>query len=101
MIIDDLITRGGSIVDTAHFLEQHDLVVKDVIVLIDRGQGAAERLHQHGYNLMSILKLDVMLNYYMNKDLISQDDFLRCMDYIQSNQATAKNHHLDRENGAE
>src|SRR5262249_51873172 len=26
LIIDDLITRGGSIIDTAHFLEQHDLV---------------------------------------------------------------------------
>lgn len=98
LIIDDLITRGGSILETAHFLEQHDLVVKDVIVLIDRGQGAAERLHQHGYNLMSILKLDVMLNYYMNKDLISKDDFLRCMDYIQEHQATAKNHYLEPEN---
>jgi len=101
LIIDDLITRGGSIIDTAHFLEQYDLVVKDVIVLIDRGQGAAERLHQHGYNLMSILKLDVMLNYYMNNDLLSKDDYLRCMDYIQANQATARNHHLPSENGTE
>jgi orotate phosphoribosyltransferase/uridine monophosphate synthetase len=101
LIIDDLITRGGSIIDTAHFLEQYDLVVKDVIVLIDRGQGAAERLHQHGYNLMSILKLDVMLNYYMNNDLLSKTDYLHCMDYIQANQATAKNHRLPSENGAE
>ncbi len=101
LIIDDLITRGGSIIETAHFLEQYDLVVKDVIVLIDRGQGAAERLHQHGYNLMSILKLDVMLNYYMNNDLLSKDDYLRCMDYIQANQATARNHHLPSENDAE
>jgi orotate phosphoribosyltransferase/uridine monophosphate synthetase len=101
LIIDDLITRGGSIVETAHFLEQYDLVVKDVIVLIDRGQGAAERLHQHGYNLISILKLDVMLNYYMNNDLLSKDEYLRCMDYIQANQGTAKNHHLPTENGAE
>ncbi len=99
LIIDDLITRGGSILDTAHFLEQHDLIVKDVIVLIDRGQGAAERLRQHGYNLMSILKLDVMLTYYVNKGLIAEDDFRRCMDYIQANQATVKNHHLERETG--
>ncbi|HEY7347242.1 MAG TPA: phosphoribosyltransferase [Ktedonobacterales bacterium] len=96
LIIDDLITRGGSILDTAHFLEHHDLVVKDVIVLIDRGQGAAERLHQHGYNLISILKLDVMLTYYVNKGLISEQDFRRCMDYIQANQA-ARNHHIERE----
>ncbi len=101
LLIDDLITRGGSILDTAHFLEEHDLVVKDVIVLIDRGQGAAERLHQHGYHLMSILKLDVMLNYYVNKGLISEDDFRRCMDYIQANQAITKNQHIERENSAD
>jgi orotate phosphoribosyltransferase len=99
LIIDDLITRGGSILDTAHFLEQHDLVVKDIVVLIDRGQGAAERLHQHGYNLISILKLDVMLNFYENKNLISKDVFLRCMDYIQANQAAIKNHHNEQGNG--
>ncbi len=93
MIIDDLITRGGSILDTAHFLEAHDLVVKDVVVLIDRGQGAAERLHQHGYNLISILRLDIMLNYYMTKGLIKEDDFRRSMEYIQTNQVSAKNHH--------
>ena len=93
LLIDDLITRGGSILDTAHFLEQYDLVVKDVIVLIDRGQGAAERLHRHGYNLISILKLDVMLNYYVNKGLISETIFRHCMDYIQANQFSAKNNH--------
>jgi orotate phosphoribosyltransferase len=90
LIIDDLITRGGSILDTASFLEEHGLIVKDVIVLIDRGQGAAERLHQHGYSLISILKLDVMLNYYMTKGLITEDVFRRCMEYTQANQAITK-----------
>jgi orotate phosphoribosyltransferase/uridine monophosphate synthetase len=93
LIIDDLITRGGSILDTAHFLEAHDLVVKDVVALIDREQGAAERLHQHGYNLISILKLDVMLNYYVNKDLITEEVYRRCMEYVRANQVNAKNHH--------
>ncbi len=92
LIIDDLITRGGSILESARFLEEHGLIVKDVIVLIDRGQGGAERLHQRGYNLMSILKLDVMLNYYyMTKGLISEETFRRCMDYIQANQVNARN----------
>jgi orotate phosphoribosyltransferase len=90
LIIDDLITRGGSILDIARFLAEHEIVVQDVVVLIDRGQGAAERLHQHGYHLMSILKLDVMLNYYVTKGLITNDMFRRCMDYVQANQYGAK-----------
>ncbi|HEX6778172.1 MAG TPA: hypothetical protein VF099_08220, partial [Ktedonobacterales bacterium] len=92
LIIDDLITRGGSIIDIAHFLDEHGIIVKDVIVLIDREQGAGERLHQHGYNLISILKLEVMLNYYMTKGLITEETFRRCMDYVRENQFIAKNH---------
>lgn len=101
LIIDDLITRGGSILDTASFLEEHGLIVKDVIVLIDRGQGAAERLHKHGYNLISILRLDVMLNYYMTKGLITEDDFRRCMEYTQANRVSAHNHYADSETSAD
>jgi orotate phosphoribosyltransferase len=87
LIIDDLITKGGSVLDTAHFLEEHGLRVKDVIVLIDREQGAAERLKHHGYNLLSILRLDVMLNHYMSKGLISEDLYRRCIEYTAANRA--------------
>jgi orotate phosphoribosyltransferase len=87
LIIDDLITKGSSVLDTASFLEEHGLRVKDVIVLIDREQGAAARLKHHGYNLLSILRLDVMLNHYMSQGLISEDLYRRCMEYTAANQA--------------
>jgi orotate phosphoribosyltransferase len=86
LIIDDLVTRGGSILETAALLEENGLKVKDVIVLIDRGHGAAERLRRHGYNLMSILKLDVMLNHYMSKGLISEETYRTCADYLRGKQ---------------
>ena len=56
IIIDDLITRGSSVLETASLLEENGVKVKDVIVLIDREHGAAERLHRQGFNLISILK---------------------------------------------
>jgi orotate phosphoribosyltransferase len=86
LIIDDLITRGSSILESASLLEENGLKVKDVIVLIDREHGAAERLHQHGYNLISILKLDVMLTSYLNKGLISEDTYRTCSDYLRGKQ---------------
>jgi orotate phosphoribosyltransferase len=86
LIIDDLITRGSSIQETASLLEENGLKVKDVIVLIDREHGAAERLHQHGYNLISILKLDVMLTSYLNKGLISDETYRNCSDYLRGKQ---------------
>lgn len=86
LIIDDLITRGSSILETASLLENLGLKVKDVIVLVDREHGAAERLHRHGYNLISILKLDVMLAHYMSKGLISEETYRTCADYLRSKQ---------------
>ncbi len=91
LIIDDLITRGSSTLETASLLEENGLKVKDVIVLIDREHGAAERLRQHGYNLMSILKLDVMLTHYVSKGLISEDTYRTCAEYLRSKQVENHN----------
>lgn len=86
LIIDDLITRGSSILETAELLQESGLKVKDVIVLIDREHGAAERLRRHGYNLMSILKLDVMLTHYKSRGLISEETYNTCAEYLRGKQ---------------
>jgi len=86
LIIDDLITRGSSILETAELLQENGLKVKDFIVLIDREHGAAERLRRHGYNLMSILKLDVMLTHYKSRGLISEETYNTCAEYLRDKQ---------------
>lgn len=89
LIIDDLITRGGSVLETAKLLEENGLKVKDVIVLVDREHGATERLRHQGYNLISILKLDVMLNHYMSRGLISEETYQTCAEYLRAKQGQA------------
>ena len=86
LIIDDLITRGSSVLETADLLEENRLKVKDVIVLVDREHGATERLRRRGINLISILKLDVMLNHYMSRGLISEETYQTCAEYLYSKQ---------------
>ena len=87
LIIDDLITRGSSVLETAELLEENGLKVKDVIVLVDREHGATERLRHRGFNLISILKLDVMLNHYMSGGLISEETYNICAEYLRSKQS--------------
>ncbi|MCX6021471.1 MAG: phosphoribosyltransferase family protein [Chloroflexi bacterium] len=91
LIIDDLITTGGSVLQTARLLEDAGLVVKDAVVLIDREAGAAETLRHHGYNLMPILSLEVMLNYYLSTGRITEDVHRRCMDYLADQSAPGSN----------
>ena len=86
LIIDDLITRGSSVLETAELLEENKIKVKDVIVLVDREHGATEHLRRKGYNLISILKLDVMLNHYMSRGLISEETYNTCAEYLHSKQ---------------
>ena len=88
LLIDDLVTSGGGIVETAAFLKANaNLHVKDVLVLLDRQEGAREQLKSHGYNLISILGLEPMLNYLMASGLIEEDNYDRSIEYIQSRRA--------------
>ncbi|MDO8614642.1 MAG: phosphoribosyltransferase [Dehalococcoidia bacterium] len=83
LLIDDLVTSGGGIVETAAFLRTNaGLIVRDVLVLLDRQEGAREQLKSKGYNLISILGLETMLNYLMASGLIQESQYKDSMDYI-------------------
>jgi orotate phosphoribosyltransferase/uridine monophosphate synthetase len=86
LIIDDLMTGGTSIFSTAERLEDAGMAVRDAIVLIDREQGGIERLRDQGYNVIPILRLKTMLNYYHSSDLIDDRTFERCSEYLRSHQ---------------
>ena len=88
LLIDDLVTSGGGIVETAAFLKANaGLEVRDVLVLLDRQEGAREQLKAHGYNLISILGLEAMLNYLMASGLIEEENYDRSIEYIQGRRA--------------
>lgn len=87
LIIDDLMTGGRSILSTKEQLESAGMSVRDAIVLIDREQGAVERLHDHGCRVMPMLRLKTMLNYYRAADMIDAPMFDRCMSYLQGSRA--------------
>ena len=83
LLVDDLITSGGNVIETAAFLKMEaGLQVKDVVVLLDRQEGAEERLRRHGYNLISILGLEAMLNYLMASGRIDEQWYRLSVDYV-------------------
>ena len=61
VVIEDVITTGGSIVRTVELFRSAGLVVEDAIVLLDRQQGGVENLQQAGIRVHSVLALDEVL----------------------------------------
>ncbi len=73
LIIDDLATTGGSKFEAIEKLTSAGLIVKDIVVLIDRQSGAKESLGQAGYNLHAVLTIADLLNYWEENGKIEKD----------------------------
>ena len=73
--IDDLATTGGAKIEAIQKLEAAGLVVKDIVVLIDREQGAKETLAQAGYTLHAVVTLRQLLDEWHRSGVISPAQF--------------------------
>ncbi len=56
------------------------------MVLLDRQQGGRERLHEYGVRLVSILTMEVLLNYLMSTSKISEEWYRRSMAFLEAHQ---------------
>ena len=62
VIIEDVITTGGSIVSSVELFRAAGLVVEDAVVLLDRQQGGVENLRKVGIRVHSVLELSDVLD---------------------------------------
>lgn len=62
LIIEDTVTSGASILETAEVLYKEGLKVTDAIVLMDREQGGVEMLASKGIRLLPIISMFKLLN---------------------------------------
>jgi uridine monophosphate synthetase len=82
VILDDLITTGGSKVEALAPLRDEGLVVEDVVVLLDREQGGRADLEAHGLRLHAALTLRAVTDSLQRQGLITAEQALRVRDYL-------------------
>ncbi len=73
LVIDDLATTGGSKFEAIEKLTGAGLVVKDIVVLVDRQSGAKESLEQAGYSMHAVLTIGQLLDYWEQTEKVEKD----------------------------
>lgn len=84
LIIDDLATTGGSKFEAIEKLTGAGLVVKDVVVLIDRQSGAKQSLEQAGFAMHSVLTISQLLKYWEETRKVEKDKIEKTRLFLQN-----------------
>jgi uridine monophosphate synthetase len=72
VVIDDIATTGGSKFEAIEKLTGAGLVVRDVVVLIDRQSGAKEALEQAGFHLHVVMTISGLLDDWEQTGKVEQ-----------------------------
>jgi uridine monophosphate synthetase len=90
VVIDDLATTGDSKIEAIRKLEDAGLEVRDVVVLIDRGQGAGQGLAEAGYRLHAVAALPELLEEWLGSGAISPAQRDEVKSFLDAGQASTR-----------
>lgn len=85
LIVEDVVTSGGSVLETAEVLKKEGLKITDAVVFIDREQGGSSTLADKGITLHSVVSISKLLKVLVKAgkiDLATSHDVVR---FIQEN----------------
>ncbi len=85
VIIDDLATTGGSKFEAIEKLTGAGLLVKDVVVLVDRQSGAKESLEQAGYAMHAVLTISALLEYWESNGKVEKEKIAATREFLKQN----------------
>ena len=88
LIIEDVISSGASVLETAEVLKNEKLEVTDVVVFLDREQGGSTNLKNQNVNVHSVTNVTILLQILHEVGKITDEEKQKVENFIQSNKLT-------------
>lgn len=85
MIVEDVVTSGSSVLETAEVLQKEGLKVTDAVVLLDREQGGKARLEERGIRLHSVCTLSGVLEILQQQGEVAVEMVEKVKKFIEGN----------------
>lgn len=85
LVIEDIVTTGGSVVDVAETLKAQGLHVTDLAVFLDREQGGPENIAAKGYKLHTVLTISKLLEILRDTHKIDKDTYGQVSSFLKEN----------------
>lgn len=82
LLVDDLITKGASKLEAIEVAEDLGYKISGLLVLVDREEGGRKFMESKGYKLYAALKLGDLLDYYLEKKMITSEQFEEIYGYL-------------------
>lgn len=73
VVIDDVATTGNSIIDAVEAIRSNGGLVTNAVVLIDRLEGASDKLKQHNVKLVSVAKISDIARILFETGMIEEE----------------------------
>uniref|UniRef100_A0A8C5QWW3 Uridine 5'-monophosphate synthase n=1 Tax=Leptobrachium leishanense TaxID=445787 RepID=A0A8C5QWW3_9ANUR len=89
LIIEDVVTSGSSVLETAEILRREGLQVTDAIVLVDREQGGRLKLAENGIRLHVVCTLTRLMDTLHTLAAVDASVVEEVREFIRDNQVTA------------
>lgn len=84
VMIEDLVTRATSLLEAISAIEEHGLVVKDAVVLLDYGKGGRQALEDKGYNLHAFMTVRELVDIMHAEGRIDDAKHRQSIEFLNS-----------------